>query len=290
MNTATAMAEVTSCIDAYFTAADGVTQLRSHAQSYPLKIAKTFPFSGGQLGVYIMDASPGIMAGDRYELIWRFGEETNVHVTNQSYTKVHPSHKAGWDAPRPSAQLQKLELGRGAYVEYMPEPLMLYQDASFRSETAVELEPGSSLVLSEIVCPGRTHRGERFRYARYQNALTVRRDDELIFSARQRVEPQLETPRSMGRWDLYTHLGTLYLFSERADAPLVEGLRERLNGFAPASAADMELYYGVSLTYKHGLAVSVLGYRVGDIQELLDEAWRYIRTEAFGKETLRVPK
>ncbi|SCW31197.1 urease accessory protein [Paenibacillus tianmuensis] len=284
------MPEVTGCIDAYFSAADGVTQLRNHAQSYPLKIAKTFPFGGGQLGVYVMDASPGIMAGDRYELTWRFGEDTNVHVTNQSYTKVHPSHKTGWDVPRPSAQLQRLELRQGAYVEYMPEPLMLYQAASFCNETIVELEPGSSLVLSEIVCPGRTHRGERFHYARYQNTLSVRRDDELIFSARQRVEPQLETPRSMARWDLYTHLGTLYLFSDRTDTGLVEGLRERLNGFVPASAADSELYYGVSLTYKHGLAVSVLGYRVGDVQELLDEAWRYIRTEAFGKEVLRVPK
>ncbi|MBP1154332.1 MULTISPECIES: hypothetical protein [unclassified Paenibacillus] len=46
------MPEVTGSVNAEFTSEGGITQLRSHTQSYPLKIAKTFPFEGHQLGVY----------------------------------------------------------------------------------------------------------------------------------------------------------------------------------------------------------------------------------------------
>lgn len=281
------MPEVTGSVNAEFTTEGGITQLQSHTHAYPLKIAKTFPFEGQQLGVYLMDASPGVMAGDRYELGWHFGENTNVFVTNQSYTKVHPSKKDSGDRLNPSAQSQSLSLSCGAYVEYMPEPLMLYKDASFTSDMTVQLAKGASLFLSDIVCPGRTHRGEMFHYERYQSRLTVRYGSELIFSARQRVEPQRHTPQQIARWDSHTHAGMLYLFSERVNGKVVEALRERLTqqGFLHPG-----LYIGVSLTYKFGLAVSVLGVRVYEIEALLKEAWTFLRAEVFNRNPLFVPK
>lgn len=281
------MPEVTGSVNAEFTSEGGITQLQSHTHAYPLKIAKTFPFEGHQLGVYLMDASPGVMAGDRYELCWRFGENTNVYVTNQSYTKVHPSKSDSGSRLNPSAQSQRLSLLRGAYAEYMPEPLMLYRDASFTSDTIVEMEEGSSLFLSDIVCPGRTHRGEIFQYERFQSRLTVEYGGELIFSAKQRVEPQRQSPRQMARWDSYTHTGTLYLFSERVNATTIEALRERL---ARLGSTRPDLYYGVSLTYKFGMVVNVLGIRVYELETLLREAWAFLRAELFNRQPLAVPK
>ncbi|TVY08557.1 urease accessory protein UreD [Paenibacillus cremeus] len=281
---------VTGAISATFTAETPSTrtQLQHHAQAYPLKIAKTFPFDHNQLGVYVMDASPGVMAGDRYELSWRFGEGTNVYITNQSYTKVHPARKNDTDPASPSSQRQQLSLAAGAYVEYMPEPLMLYKDAHFLSEAEVRMEPGAALIWSEIVCPGRTHRGELFQYERFVSRMTVWYAEELIFSARQRIEPTAtQSPQALSRWDNSTHLGTLYLFSNQAGPQLVEGLREKLDTLSQAKPG---LYCGVSLTYKHGLAVSVLGSRVYEIANLLTAAWEHIRKDAFHKPSLLVPK
>lgn len=234
-----------------------------------------------------MDASPGVMAGDRYELDWRFGENTNVFVTNQSYTKVHPSKRNSSDRPNPSTQRQRLSLGRGAYVEYMPEPLMLYKDASFTSDMIVQMEEGASLFLSDIVCPGRTHRGEMFHYERYQSRLTVRYGSELIFSSKQRVEPQRQSLQQIARWDSHTHTGALYLFSERVNEKTVKALRERLS---QQGSLHSDLYCGVSLTYKLGLVVSVLGVRVYEIEALLKEAWNFLRAEVFNRNPLFAPK
>ncbi|MCZ8517508.1 urease accessory protein UreD [Paenibacillus filicis] len=264
----------------------GVTRLEPHYQTYPLKIAKTFDF-GGQLGVYLMDASPGIIAGDRYELDFRFGEGTKVFLTNQSYTKVHPSRRVEGEELRPGGQRQRLILENGAYAEVMPEPLMLYKDAHFSSETDIGMAAGSSLFLSEIVCPGRTHRGELFQYDTYRNRMEVTYDGELIFSARQRVVPGRRRFQGLGGWDRYTHLGSLYLFTGRLTAEHGELLRERLEAWAPSSSG---LWAGASLGYKHAVTVSVMGERVYQIQRVLEEAWALLRRELFELAPLAVPK
>lgn len=301
------MANVTGRVSASFIKAEGLTRLDDRSHAYPLKIAKAFPFDGGQLGVYVMDASPGILSGDHYELNWRFGEETSVYITNQSYTKVHPARcsldsganlqdSAPTEAPLTafplSQQKQTLWLMRGSYVEYMPEPLMLYKDALFSSTTEVHMEPDSALLMSDIVCPGRTQRGEIFQYIRYQNKLSVVYDGELIYTSKQRVEPGVRQFRGIGGWAEYTHNGSLYLFSNRVDEAFIEKLRELLDEMLqrPSGETKPSLFYGVSRTYKHGLIVSVLGHKVFEIQFLLDGVWQWIRRELFGKPPLQVRK
>ena len=70
-----------------------------------------------QLGVYMMDCSPGLMSGDHYEINVRLGEGARVFLTNQSFTKVHPS-----EAGQGSTQRQTLHLEADALLEYIPEP------------------------------------------------------------------------------------------------------------------------------------------------------------------------
>ncbi|NOU91623.1 urease accessory protein UreD [Paenibacillus sp. LMG 31456] len=294
------MPKVTGCITATFTEAGGQTRLSDRYHAYPLKIAKAFPFDHGQLGVYIMDSSPGIMGGDEYVLDWRFGENTNVYITNQSYTKVHPARGEGMEASaaQPSRQQQKLILQSGSYVEYMPEPLMLYKDAILYTSTEVHMEPSSVLIYSDMVCPGRTHRGELFHYEKYQNQLTVLYGGEMIYCSRQRVLPAEQKLNALGSWAGYTHMGSLSVFSDRVDASFVESLRDYIDQWQSTAALTQEgpiepavpLYYGVSRTYKYGLVLSVVGHKIYQIQSLLDEAWQFIRQQLFAKTALHVRK
>lgn len=281
------MPKVTGKIAADIVYANGRTQLKRHAQTYPLKIAKTFMFPGNQLGVYVMDASPGILSGDGYELEWRIGECADVLITNQSYTKVHPPRNGENGESALSEQRQRLYIGKDAYVEYMPEPLMLYRDATLFSGTEIEMERGSTLMLSELICPGRTHRGELFRYEKLRSRLTVAYDGEAIYQAKQQIVPKQGEVGAIPRWHSFTHLGTFYLFSERADEAVVEELRQQLAGIAEKYP---ELYVGVSLTYRYGLAVSVLGRRVFELQQLLHAAWMFVRQKLFERRGFIIPK
>src|SRR4030095_5278936 len=127
-----------SVLRASFASSRGQTIIGNKFHTAPIKIAKAFPLDG-QLGVIVMDVSPGLLDGDRYELDWNAEPDAHVMITNQSYTKVHPSTPS-----KGSSMQQTFTLEEGAVVEHMPEPVMLYKDASFRNETKVRLKEGSA--------------------------------------------------------------------------------------------------------------------------------------------------
>jgi urease accessory protein len=266
------MPEYTAELEASFAFVGDHTELQHRFHKSPLKIAKTFIRDQQQLGVCIMDCSPGMMAGDKYRLAWRLLPDSSVFITNQSYTKVHPSSE------RPACQLQTFHVAKNARLEYKPEPIMLYKGASFRAETEISFEPGAVVFWMDIICPGRVLRGEVFQYDRYDNRMKVYYKDELIYYNRQCVEPpkadtSLETAdsqktgfRSMGGWEDYTHQGTLNIFTDHMKREYLTPMHDLLQKYP-------ELHCGVSLTYKHGMVLSVLGKSVWELQQLLDEAW-----------------
>jgi urease accessory protein len=230
----------TSVLRAAFTSAGGQTRLGSKYHTAPIKIAKAFPLNQ-QLGVIVMDVSPGLLSGDRYELEWTAAADSHVMITNQSYMKVHPSMPhAG------SSMLQRFELAERAVVEHMPEPMMLYKDAALHNETIVRLQPGSVWMQADVLCPGRTLRGERFAYRSCRNELTVHYGDELIYAQRQRIEPQQQILAAPGSWEEMTHTASFYVFSDRVDAGLLARLQETLDSYE--APAEHQVLAGASLT------------------------------------------
>ena len=147
-----------SHISAVFTEKSGRTHAAHLSQSAPLKIARTFARADGGLDVCLMDASPGILAGDRYWFEFTLQEKARVAMTTQGFTRVHPSNEK-------RCELQtRLNVATRAVLEWLPEPLMLYADADLRAQTTVNLERGATLLASEIWCAGRIARGESFPF------------------------------------------------------------------------------------------------------------------------------
>ncbi|MBD2844528.1 urease accessory protein UreD [Paenibacillus sp. IB182496] len=245
------------------------TALAERYHSAPLKIAKSFPLRERQLGVIVMDVSPGMLAGDRYELEWVCEAGTHAYVTNQSYTKVHPSEPA-----HPAMLRQRYVLGPDAVCEAMMEPLMLYREAALDNRTEVRLAPGAVWMQSEVLCPGRALRGERFAYRRLDNRLRVQLGEELIFAQRQLIVPQEQRLGAPGAWGDATHAGMFYCMGDRVQPNHAGAVRQAL-GELPVR--DRSLRWGVSPAYRHGLTVSVLGDSAWAVQEALHRAWSAAR-------------
>ncbi|MFC4776550.1 urease accessory protein UreD [Paenibacillus sp. GCM10023252] len=261
--------ERSSELRAELTCRGGNTILSGRYHTAPIKIAKSFPLHGGALGIIVMDVSPGMLEGDRYRLHWLCGPGTHVLITNQSYTKVHPSAKLG------SSMQQSFVLEEGAIVEHMPEPVMLYREALFHSQTEVRLAPGSVWMQAEVLCPGRTMRGEQFDYQLFRNELTVRYGDELIYTQRQRIEPGVQRLGAPGCFEELTHWGTFYVFGDR----LKEGHVEQLKAYLlelPVRESHPVLA-GISATYRYGLAVTAGAASAWILEETLRSVWREAR-------------
>ncbi|MDR6554070.1 urease accessory protein UreD [Paenibacillus qinlingensis] len=284
------MPKLTGEISAQFAVRSGLTRLVHKYHASPLKIAKTFRYENDtfnhdaapmdQLGVYMMDCSPGLMAGDHYEINVRLDEGARVFLTNQSFTKVHPAAE-----DQGSTQLQILRLGVDSLLEYIPEPLMLYKDAKLFAATEAHLAKGSTLIFSDVICPGRTQRGEIFQYSRYVNQMKVWYEGELIFYQNQRIEPSIMRLTSPGCWEEETHLGSLFIFSDRLSQRHLEAIAENLS-----QSEGGAVRVGASMTYKHGLVVTVMGRHAWELQDVLTTAWHQIRRSLMALTPLLVNK
>ncbi|MDD9271281.1 urease accessory protein UreD [Paenibacillus sp. GCM10023248] len=284
------MPKRTGEIAAAFAVRGGLTQPVHRYHASPLKIAKTFRYENGtfdslqpmdQLGVYMMDCSPGLMAGDHYDIHVRLEEGARVFLTNQSFTKVHPSLPE-----QGSSQRQSLQVEAGALLEYIPEPLMLYKDARLAAETEIHLQPGAVVIYSDVLCPGRTQRGEIFQYESYANRMKVWHGSELIYYQHQRIEPRGMELSAPGCWERDTHLGNLYVFSDRLEQRHLDGL---LASLAKIEGLE-EVRAGASLTYKHGLIVTVMGRHAWKLQLVLAQAWQALRRSLLSLTPLMVNK
>ncbi len=268
-----------SVLRASFASQQGQTFVSHKFHTAPIKIAKAFPLSG-QLGIIVMDVSPGLLDGDRYELDWVAEPSSHVMITNQSYTKVHPSTPG-----RGSSMRQTFILEEAAVIEHMPEPIMLYKDAALHNDTLVRLQAGSVWLQADVLCPGRTLRGERFDYRCYRNSLSVHYGEELIFSQRQRIEPAKQALAAPGCWDEMTHWATFYIFSDLVNSNHLEQLQKKLDSFAAPDGHAV--IAGASMTQRFGIAVSAASTAAWPLQQLMKELWAEARAGLLGKPPLR---
>lgn len=263
-----------------FRSAGGRTEIGDKYHTAPVKIAKAFPVKQ-QLAVIVMDVSPGMLEGDRYEMEWKACERSHVMITNQSFMKVHPS-RAGCS----SELRQRFLLERGAVVEHMPEPVMLYRDASFLSQTTVELAPGAIWMQADVLCPGRGLRGEKFHYRAYDNRLTVYAGDELIFHQRQWIQPERQALGAPGSWEEMTHWAYFFVFSDRVDPSLTARLQAVIESYSAPEAH--RVVAAASSTYKFGAAVSACSTAAWPLQELMRLLWDGARDHLLGLPPLRL--
>ncbi|WP_246608569.1 urease accessory protein UreD [Paenibacillus agaridevorans] len=256
------------------------TELLEKYHTAPVKIAKAFPVQN-QLAVIVMDVSPGMLEGDVYEMEWTAGSRTHTMITNQSFMKIHPCYGGGT-----ASLTQTFDLEAGAVMENMPEPVMLYKEASLLSDTTIRLSAGSVWMGADVLCPGRGLRGERFVYRDYDNRLSVYLGEELIFAQRQWINPARQRLQAKGSWENATHLAYFYVFSDEVGGELVNKLQATIDGYESPAAHNVTA--AASLTYKHGAVVSACSTAAWPLQELMRLLWDTTRDALFGMPPLRL--
>ncbi|RUS48623.1 urease accessory protein UreD [Cohnella sp. AR92] len=265
----------------------GKPELTSRYHTAPLKIAKTFALrdeAGPQLAVVQMDVSPGLLDGDRYFYDWTVGAGARLYATNQAYTRVHPCPDSDARAE------QRFRLGRGAVLEWLPEPVMLFRGAKYRCDTQVELEPESVCMLADLFCPGRIARGEVFGFDRCETSLSVRYQGELIHHQRQRWLPGQMDLKAPGCFGTKTHLGSLSIFSDRLDGPAIAAMTAQLEESGLLADDRGEVKLALARTARHGLVAMLVGNRTWQVQRAMQEVWDAARLVLFGASPVRLLK
>ena len=140
-----------------YTRQGGRTTLSGREHSGPLVVQKALYPEGDAICHSIVVHPPGgIAGGDALELEVRLREDTATLLTTPGAGKWYRSMG-------PKASLtQRFEIGRGAALEWLPQPAIVFDAARAETRTEVRLHQEALYMGWDMTCIGRSASGERF--------------------------------------------------------------------------------------------------------------------------------
>jgi urease accessory protein len=166
---------------------DGRTILARQSFRAPFHIGKPY-WDGRVLQARIVNATAGILSGDRLELDIRAASGASLLVATPAATRAFVMKKGA------AGCIQHFAVEAGAWLEYSPEPLFPHRATNFAQETRIDVAAGGELFYADTLAPGRAGSGEIWAWKRLQIALEVACAGELI------LRDRLDSPGSdLGR-------------------------------------------------------------------------------------------
>ena len=224
--------------------------------------------------LFTITTSGCMLQGDRMALDVTLAPGARAHVTTQSATKVH-SMDANY-----AVQTQAIVLADGAYLEFLPEPLIPHRRTRYLSDTRISIAPTATLLYSEIVQPGRKHHhpDECFGATLLSLAVGAQRDDgRLLFTEKLVVEPERRPLRQTGVMGDFDVFGNVILLTPKDAADRVHA----------RIGADVDAAAGIAFGACHlpndaGLVFKVLGRETAQVKAKVREFWAVAREEVTG--------
>jgi len=221
--------------------------------------------------VFLITTTGCLLQGDRLALDITLGPRARAHVTSQSATKIHAMH-ANY-----AAQVQTITLADDAYLEFLPEPVIPHRDARFVSDTQICVAPSATLLVSEIIQPGRKHHHPDECFGATVLSIStsaVRPSGHILFAEKLIIEPQRYAMRQTGVMDSFDVFGNVILCTPKEK---VDRIQERVE--ADVDFVDGLAFGACRLPNDAGLIYKVLGHETARVKSKVREFWRVVREE-----------
>jgi len=234
----------------------------------PLRVQKHLYAEGPQVCQHIIVHPPGgIAGGDRLAISARVEADAWAQLTS-------PGAAKWYRATGPAYQTLDLKVAAGATLEWLPQETIVFSAAQAELSTCIDLEGDARLFYWDMVALGRPASGERFDRGHFQSQLDIRRDGQLLWHERQRIQGGdglLDSPIGLDGQPVFATL----LVSGEIDSELLERCRSvptRVRG---------------DLTQLPGLLVArCLAGEALHARAWLIELWRLLRPALLGREAV----
>lgn len=211
--------------------------------------------------VYILSSGGPNVDGDRYEQHFIVRRDAFAHVSTGAATKLAEMRR------NYSGMVQRFELEAGAYLEYLPEPVIPCRHTRYHVDTTIRIDPTATLFYAEIYLSGRRYfgEGERFCY----DILSVKTqaqwpDETPLFQEKFIIRPDRVSPEGLGAMNGYDIFANAVVLTPPDKA---ERLYERTKAFIDR---ENRLAAGITrLPNASGLSYKVLGDDTGAVKRLV---------------------
>jgi urease accessory protein len=250
------------------------TRIMDVFQRSPIRVL--FPTVGGAAieECVLINTAGGIAGGDRLESCVTALANASIAVTSQAAEKVYRALK------EPARIATKLKASVGAKLAWLPQETIVFNWASLRRETEIELSSGAELLALEWLVLGRAAHGEEVIGGHISDTWRVKKDGRLIwadtFRLTEEVFPHLD--RKALLWDRKA-VATMLYFGPDLDKRL-EFLRE----LAPSLECQC------AATLVSGLIVVRFAAKVSSDVRLALRSFLQQFSQELGPGPFRVPK
>ena len=261
----------------------GRTYLAQQYVEYPFHITKPFYLDSewpDLATLYIASASGGLVQGDKTSLHVKTGGKAAVHVTTSAATKVHSMIEGR------ARQSITLEVEAGGYLEYLPDPAVLFPRSRLQSSITVTIGKGACAVVGDSIFAHNPNGNKIPSFDFYRSDCSLyQMNGELLAIDRIRIENGESLFGLPGITGGRFAQGTVYLVCE--DRPF----DEMTDGLRRAMVSVPDVYWGVSILPNDcGIWLRVLAEDGHALRNALTTAWTSCRKLAVGRTMSIRPK
>jgi urease accessory protein len=242
----------------------------------PLQVLAPVALDGPAAVVSLLNPTGGVLGGDRLVTDVTLAEGAHACLTTPSATRVYRS------AGEPALQTVRLRLAPGAILEWVPDHTIPSAGAALRQAFDVEIGEGARLILVDAFAAGRVARGEAWRFALLDSALTVRDAHGLLLHDRFVLQGGAGWDR-LGLAEGRPYFATIVLVADHGlDAFIAD-----LSGALPAGTAAT---VGAARLPRRGALVRCLATDAPALSTALDTVWTLARARLLDLPLLALRK
>jgi urease accessory protein len=185
----------------------------------PLHLAKTYHDKDWAINL-LTSPTAGLLEGDRLEVDCRVEAKARAALVSPAACRVHTMKDSH------ATIRQSYKVGAHAVLDIWPAPLVLQKNCRLIQETSLEVEDSSTVLLTEILSPGRARYGESFEFHRWASKLRIYRSGTLISYENFRVDPKNGDAADWKRRFSEGSYASIYLLTSQPIESLIEPLNE----------------------------------------------------------------
>ncbi|SVA65510.1 uncharacterized protein METZ01_LOCUS118364 [marine metagenome] len=225
----------------------------------------------GMASVYIQSTAGGIFSNDRLKSRFHALPDSAAHVTSQASTIVHRMDRGEADLS------VVIRAESGSFLEYLPDPIILFPKARLTSRVFIELDPQATVLMADsFLIHDPNERGDVF--SEFRNEIEVKGlDGKLLCRDRNILTGSMYTSETLGVMGSNRVHGTFFLLSQ--DLPIESICTE----FREESKNQLETYTGISVLPNNcGIWVRAVSADPVSLRATLQNLWRVARKLIVG--------
>jgi urease accessory protein len=265
------MASWQGAVDLSYDRSGDKTRLAKAWHQAPLKVQRPlYPEAQGICHTILIHTAGGMVGGDR--LIYRLTLAPHAHavITTAAASKIYCAQG------KTTEQVIEIDIAEHAYLEWLPQETILFNQAKFKQTLKVNLAPKAAWLGWDIYRFGRTARGERFEEGEWRSHTEVWRDGVPLWIDRQWLLaglPRIDHPHGLNQCPV---VGTLAWLGQEVDRDFVQQLREIW--------VQMGLQGEIGVTrVQQGVVCRYRGQSTAEVRQWFTQVWNRVRFYALGQ-------